>query len=313
MEKNIDLLDEDRPIAEQKYVCLSFISPEYIIKKKETYFFEKFVEQYNFNKTAELLTQYSNYLSYKYGIDSEEIMKEMKEFASNETEKMHESVENDYKNFMDQNEKELELNFSKQQQFQTSTRGVKVRGVFPSQEEAEMRCRMLREVDPNHDIYVGPVGIWVPFHPEAYKTGRVEHLEKELNDLMHEKQKNEKVAKQAFDNRVKKTKLNAIEQNMKLAQEHGNKLTQTINEKGELVTSETMNNMEKNLGMNATLEEIQEELFRGDNVVMDKNSDHGMNEVLERLNKSEKMETVNEEANEEANEVTSEQNMDKVD
>ncbi len=309
MEKNIDLLDEDRPIAEQKYVCLSFISPEYIIKKKETYFFEKFVEQYNFNKTAELLTQYSNYLSYKYGIDSEEIMKEMKEFASNETEKMHESVENDYKNFMDQNEKELELNFSKQQQFQTSTRGVKVRGVFPSQEEAEMRCRMLREVDPNHDIYVGPVGIWVPFHPEAYKTGRVEHLEKELNDLMHEKQKNEKVAKQAFDNRVKKTKLNAIEQNMKLAQEHGNKLTQTINEKGELVTSETMNNMEKNLGMNATLEEIQEELFQGDNVVMDKNSDHGMNEVLERLNKSEKMETVNEEVNE----VTSEQNMDNVD
>ena len=46
---------------------------------------------------------------------------------------------------------------------------------------------MLRESDPNHDVYVGPVGVWMPFHPDAYKTGRVEHLEKELNELMHEK------------------------------------------------------------------------------------------------------------------------------
>ena len=33
----VDLLDEDKPIAQQKYVCLSFISPENIIKKKEEF------------------------------------------------------------------------------------------------------------------------------------------------------------------------------------------------------------------------------------------------------------------------------------
>ena len=27
----------------------------------------------------------------------------------------------------------------------------------------------------------------MPFHPEAYKTGKVEYLEKELNDLMNDK------------------------------------------------------------------------------------------------------------------------------
>ncbi len=278
----VDLLDEDKPIAEQKFVCLSFISPEYIIKQKELFFFENFTKQYHFNKTAELLTQYSNYLSFKYGINSDEMMEELKEFSKNETEKMHESVENDYKNFMDKNEKELELEFSKLHEFQTSTRGVKVRGVFPTQQEAELRCRMLREVDPNHDIYVGPVGIWVPYHPEAYKTGRVEHLEKELNDLMQEKQKNEAKAKQAFDNRVKQSKLEAIDQNMKLAQEHGNKLTQTINEKGELISIENTNTLEKNLGVNATIEEIQKELFEGDNIVMDKNTDHGLNELINK-------------------------------
>ena len=42
MSKYVDLLDEDKPIAEQKFVCLSFVSPEYILKKKETFFFENF-------------------------------------------------------------------------------------------------------------------------------------------------------------------------------------------------------------------------------------------------------------------------------
>ena len=28
-----DLLDEDKPIAEQKFVCISFVSPEKILKK----------------------------------------------------------------------------------------------------------------------------------------------------------------------------------------------------------------------------------------------------------------------------------------
>ena len=33
--KYVDLLDEDTPIAGQKYVCLSFISPEDIINDKK--------------------------------------------------------------------------------------------------------------------------------------------------------------------------------------------------------------------------------------------------------------------------------------
>ena len=54
---------------------------------------------------------------------------------------------------------------------------------------------MLRELDNNHDVFIGPVGTWMPWDPEAYKTGRVEYLEEELNQLMNEKVKNEKEAK----------------------------------------------------------------------------------------------------------------------
>jgi K+-transporting ATPase c subunit len=94
---------------------------------------------------------------------------------------------------------------------------------------------MLREIDPNHDIMVGPVGMWMPWEPEAYKTGRVEYLEEELNQLMHEKNKNESNAKTAFEQRVKETKQKAIEENIKNAEKSGNALTQTIDEQGNLI------------------------------------------------------------------------------
>jgi hypothetical protein len=137
--------------------------------------------------------------------------------------------------FLDVNEERLDEEFGAKHEFQTSVRGLKVRGVFPSQKEAELRCKMLREVDPNHDVFVGPVGLWVPFHPEAYKTGRVEYMEDTLNQLMSDKKKNEEQAKSEFDKRVKEAKQKAIEENKRLAEQSGNKLTQTLNEQGELV------------------------------------------------------------------------------
>ena len=278
MSEHIDLLDEDRGIAEQKFACLSFVSPEKILKDKNLYFFEKFTDQYNFNKQAELLTKFSNYISYKYQLNAEDIMNDLKEFSTIEKDSMYENIQDDYKTFMDKNEDKYESQFNKEHSFQTSTRGLKVRGVFPTQEEAEMRCKMLRQVDPNHDVYVGPVGIWIPFHPDAYKTGRVEYLENELNQLMYEKNQNEEQAKLQFDNRVKESKLKAISENMEKAKKNGNKLTQTINEDGELVGTDEGNSLEKKLGVNASMDEIKKELFEGDNIVTSK-TDHGLSEL----------------------------------
>ena len=285
MSKLVDLLDEDRPIAEQKFVCLSFVSPEQIIKNKDQYFFSRFLEEYDFTKSMEKFTQFINYISYKYNIKSDELHDEFKTFVESEKPSLKINVENDYKNFVDLREKDLETAFSKDNNFQTSVRGLKVRGVFPTQQEAELRCKMIREVDPNHDVYVGPVGMWIPFHPDAYKTGNVQYLEKELNELMHEKKKNEDVAKLEFDKRVKESKLKAIQENIKKASETNNRLTQTINEKGELVSISNMNSQEKNLGVNADLDDIKRELFEGDNIVTGE-TDHGVNDILKRLNKS---------------------------
>jgi len=283
MAKLVDLLDEDRPIAEQRFACLSFVSPEYIIKNKNLFLFESFLEEYEFSKSMEKFTKFINFVSYKYNIKSDDLHEQFKKFVDSERPTLQTTVEDDYKNFIDNNEKKLDETYAKKNQFQTSVRGIKVRGVFPTQEEAELRCKMLRELDPNHDVYVGPVGIWMPFHPEAYKTGNVQYLEKELNELMHEKKKNDDFSKQEFDKRVKESKVKAIQENIDKAKETNNKLSQTINENGELVSIQNMNSQEKNLGVNATLEEIQKELFEGDNIIIGK-TDHGISEILKKNN-----------------------------
>ena len=40
--KYIDLLEEDKPLSGQKFACVSFVSPESIIKQKEMYYFDRF-------------------------------------------------------------------------------------------------------------------------------------------------------------------------------------------------------------------------------------------------------------------------------
>ena len=278
--KYIDLLDEDKAIAGQKFACLSFISPEHILKQKEMFLFEKFIKNWDFSKSMEKFTQFLNFLSYKYSIDFEKVTKDFQEFTKDEKDNLIKSpIEDDFKNFMDENEERLEKEFDTEHEFQTSTRGIKVRGCFPTQQEAELRCKMLRQNDPNHDVYVGPVGIWVPFHPEAYKTGRVEYMEETLNELMSEKKKNEEKAKDEFDNRVKEAKVKAMEDNKKKAEESGAKLTQTINAEGDLVSVANMNTQESAMGENATLDDVKKELFEGENIVTDKNTDHGLTQV----------------------------------
>ena len=284
--KYVDLLEEDKPIAGQKFTCISFVSPENILKKKDIYYFEEFLKSWDFNKSMEKTIQFLNFISYKYKLTFDDIMNDFNEFVKEEKDNLiKNSLEDDYKTFIDQNEERLENQFNTTFNFQTSVRGLKVRGVYPSLEEAELRCKMLREIDPNHDVYVGPVGLWMPWEPEAYKTGRVEYMEDELNQLMHEKTKNETFAKNAFEQRVKETKKKAIEENIKNAKNSGSSLTQNIDSDGNLIGVNNMNTQEKTLlqkqeeNSDISVADIRNELFEGDNIILGK-TDYGKN-ILE--------------------------------
>jgi len=261
--KYIDLCDEDQPIAGQKFACISFLSPEKILKKKELFLFYQFVKGWDLYKSMEKFSNFLNFISYKYKIDINQLMEDFKEFAKEEEKTINESsVEDDYKNFLDKREDKLSEIFNREHAFQTSVRGLKIRGSFSTQEEAEMKCKALREIDSNHDIFVGPVGQWLTWDPDAYKTGRVEFLEEELNQLHHEKLKNEQKAKEEFDQRVKEAKIKAIQENIKNAENSGNVLTQTLDENGNLIGANTINYDEREVADEKTQTNIRNELIQ---------------------------------------------------
>ena len=300
--KYIDLLEEDKPISGQKYACLSFISPEDHIKDKNIFYFEKFLKNFEFKKTFEKYTQFLNFIAYKYNLEFDKLTKDMEEFVEEEKSNLFlTTLDDEYKSFIDAKEEQLQKEYNEIHEFQTNTRGIKVRGVFGSQEEAEMRCKILRQEDSNHDVYVGPVGMWMPFHPEAYKTGRVEYLEKELNELMSKKKANDELSKEQFKQRVHDAKKKAIQENIEKASKEGNKLMQSIDEEGNLVNADRMDVPGKNLlfgdGENddVSTADLRRELFEAEDVIVgkQKDNDHGFSRLTENIKKTEEIKNQN--------------------
>ena len=65
--KYIDLLDEDKGVAGQKFTCISFISPEKILKSiKYLYYFEEFLKHWDFTKSVQKFTQFLHFISFKW-------------------------------------------------------------------------------------------------------------------------------------------------------------------------------------------------------------------------------------------------------
>ena len=43
----VDLLEEDKPLSGQKFACISFVSPENILKHKKHFYFEEFLKDFD--------------------------------------------------------------------------------------------------------------------------------------------------------------------------------------------------------------------------------------------------------------------------
>ena len=111
--------------------------------------------------------------------------------------------------------------------------------------------------------------MWIPWDPDAYKTGRIEFMEEELNQLHNEKAINESKAKEEFEKRVKESKKQAIQDNIAKATASGNVLTQTMNDDGELIGVKDTINFDEREEADSTSVNLRNELLR-DRVVADK-------------------------------------------
>ena len=101
----------------------------------------------------DLKKELNNYLKYSYN-EFKERYAEFKLTQSDETSKQFDEL-NDYR---------------------TSIRGVKVRGVYDTYKEAQIRAKVLQRTDQSHNVFVGQVGYWLPWDPEADKIQSQEYL-----------------------------------------------------------------------------------------------------------------------------------------
>lgn len=76
------------------------------------------------------------------------------------------------------------------------TRGLKVRGVYHTEEEAKARCEELNAIDPDFDVFIGEVGKWLPWNPDPTESKNQVYREKELNEIVQGHHKNLNKAKQ---------------------------------------------------------------------------------------------------------------------
>ena len=191
--KEVDYLDEDEKIRGQNYVLLSFINPEDVIINKETYYFSKFLNQFG----KDITTLFDGIQS-KYP-DSKDLISTIKTnhayiFDSNE-------MNEQYKFFKSVNSSDIESDYHRDNNFQTTIRGLKVRGVFDTIEEAKNRSEFLKKIDNKFDIFIGEVGCWCPWSPNPNDLQNQEYTESQLNTLMKKYKENMESKDALFEQR----------------------------------------------------------------------------------------------------------------
>ena len=75
-----------------------------------------------------------------------------------------------------------------------SVRGLKIRGVFATRDDAEAHAKQLSESDIFH-VFVGEVGKWLPWDPDPNDSDDQVYQEEELQKLMHAYKQNQEKEK----------------------------------------------------------------------------------------------------------------------
>ena len=182
-DKKIDYLEVDEAIPGQNYVCLSFLSPESLIQNKEGFKVVKFLQSY---------------------------CKEQK--------LKFDDVYNKYQDFVYKYEDKLQRDFDEQNDFQTSIRGLKVRGVYDTHQAASDRAKKLSLRDSGFHTFVGQVGYWLPWDPNADKVADEVFQNSQLNDMMEKYQENN-VNRDMFYEEQKRDKIKAAQEEVRKAKE----------------------------------------------------------------------------------------------
>ena len=175
-DNKVDYLEVDEQIPGQNYVCMSFISPESLIQNREIF------------NTAKFLQSYCKDQKLKF-----------------------EEVYEKYKDFTYKHEDKLQRDFDEKNDFQTSLRGVKVRGVFDTRGAADAHAKKLSSRDSSFHVFIGQIGYWLPWEPNADKVTDEVFQNSQLNDMMEKYQENN-VSRDMFYEEQKRDKVRSAQE-----------------------------------------------------------------------------------------------------
>ena len=190
-----DYLDVDKPLSGQNYYCVSFVSPEKVIEQKDKFMFYHYERAVN-KKLSTMLDDSITKLidnSKDGNVDVADIISLKKSVinASKEYDITFDKFKDMFEDFKFQNEEKIGEEFDKSNNFKTSVRGVKVRGVFDTKREADVRASVLQRQDALFDVFVGQIGYWCPWDPNPQKIADIEYMNNDLNKLVKEYKSNE--------------------------------------------------------------------------------------------------------------------------
>lgn len=217
-----DFLEVDTPIPGQSFCCVSFVSPEKTLMNKEQWMFYNYhqyvLKEYStiFNDLTDKIMDSGNEDgSLSAVVDLKKRMTRVFDVNEVSYDKWKELVED----FRFRDGDKVGRVFDEMNEFETSVRGVKVRGVYDSYREAEVRAKVLQRMDNRFDVFVGQVGYWLPWHPDINKIENREYLNEDLNTLMKEYKNNEANRDMFYQEQVRSRTKEAREQTERMKKE----------------------------------------------------------------------------------------------
>ena len=226
-----DFLEEDQEIPGQKFCLLSFLSPEKVLASKDSFLFSTFVKDYEIQYKTKKLEAFlaDTVRSVNSKLEAEAVKAEKSDLSGvalicrtsqvkmetvladlegyvrkNQAEIKETTIQEAYEDFLYKNGSRLEEEFYAKNNFRTSVRGLKIRGVYGTQGEAVARSKKLQRNDTIHNVFVGEVGKWLPWDPNPNAVAEQEYAEDQLNTLMKKYKENESARDTFYSEQRKK-------------------------------------------------------------------------------------------------------------
>jgi hypothetical protein len=133
-----------------------------------------------------------------------------------------------------------------------NAKGIKIRGVYNTMEEAKKRCEQIRQFDKVFNVFVGEVGSWLPWDDDPESAEEAVYAEEKLNQLMKSFKEQQVKAKEYHELR----KQQQVEQSIKSSQTNADEKS---SEEDKDINNITENNIEdEKEGLNEYKNEIND-------------------------------------------------------